>query len=146
MKLTLSLLIVSLCLRASAQTAPTPLVDTNAIAKARAAALAFQSTNVVVPVPMDTTTLTLYPMVYPAAFPVGANLMYSTNLVWWKFVLEFDITKTNIITVTNPQSEPHFWRVALQPPMVMSIQGSNYVNAITNISTNAVTNSISSSK
>lgn len=143
MKPTLTLLILCLCLTAAAQPAP-PTIDTNLLAKTRALVSAIQATNTPVVVPMDTTTLTLYPMVYPAAFPVGANLMYSTNLVWWKFVLAFDITKTNIITVTNPQSEPHFWRVALQPPMVLSIQGSNYANAITNVSTNTVTNSTSS--
>lgn len=121
MKLTLSLLIVSLCLHASAQKAPTPLLDTNAITKARAAALAFQATNVVVPVPMDTNSIVTYPQMYPSFFQVSGKVLYSTNLVQWVFARQFDPTQTNVMSFTNPSSEPHFWRLVLEYPNIIAI-------------------------
>lgn len=139
MKLTPSLLIVSLCLHASAQTAPTPLLDTNAIAKARAAALAFQATNVVVPVPMVTNVIQTYPMFYPAGIPNGANMMTSTDDKHWCVGQYFDITKSNLLSFTNPANSTNFWMIVLMPPQIISIS-----NSFT--PTNAVTNSTSSSK
>lgn len=135
MKPTLTTLILCLCLRASTQTAPMPLVDTNSIAKARAAVAAIQATNVVVPVPQDTNSIVTYPQMYPPFFQVGGKVLYSTNLVQWTFVRQFDPTQTNVMTFTNPSSEPHFWRLVLEYPNII---------ALTNVSTNAVTNSTSS--
>jgi hypothetical protein len=122
-KLTLTILF-ALCLAAQAQTNLAPLVDTNALAKTRALVASIQATNLPVVVPMDTNIILTYPMNYPAGFPVGANVMYSTNCQQWIFARSFDITKSNSLSFTNPASEPHFWCIVLMPPHVLSISNS----------------------
>lgn len=134
MKPTLTLLILCLCFRDSAQPAP-PTIDTNLLARNKALVAAIQATNVVVVVPQDTNSIVTYPQMYPSFFQVSGKVLYSTNLVQWVFARQFDPTQTNVMTFTNPASEPHFWRLVLEYPNII---------AITNVSTNTATNSTSS--
>lgn len=139
MKPTLTLLILSLCLRAFAQTAATPLVDTNAIANARAAVAAIQATNTPVVVPMVTNAIQTFPMFYPVGIPHGANMMTSTDNVHWCVGQYFDITKSNLLSFTNPANSTNFWMIMLTPPQLISIS-----NSFT--PTNSATNSTPSTK
>lgn len=138
MKQNPTFLIFCLCLHASAQPAP-PTIDTNAIAKTRALVAAIQATNTPVVVPMVTNVIQTFPMFYPVGIPHGANMMTSTDNKHWCVGQYFDITKSNLLSFTNPANSTNFWMIVLMPPQIISIS-----NSFT--PTNTVTNSTSYNK